>query len=204
LVAFVAGQAVLVFVRERESDASGGNSINPTLTIFSNILWAMGLCGVIIVGMNLWTYARRRGLQRRFPGATVLDGYSSPLLKRTINSFERHEPGRIDARMPGLFAILIDAEGFSFWTSARAETPMFFEPWSRVTSVSIREIVRERSRDYAIVLEVPCGAGAVEIPLVVTGTGLFATSTLKRRGLAKLAEKIESFISETGRTAEHR
>jgi hypothetical protein len=141
----------------------------------------------------LWTVLRRRALQSRFPNATIIDGYKSPLLDTAVAAFEKHEPSRIRDRMPWMFAILLDSSGFGLWSSSKAERPILFERWDRVGSVTISEIERERSRDHALILEVPCGNDKTEIPFVVMGRGIFALSAEKPGHLSEIARSIEQF-----------
>jgi hypothetical protein len=192
-LAFVVSQGVLTFMRYRDG---GDGAWAQVLTIAGWIVAGVAITAMLISGR---LEIRRRRLERRFPEAVVLDGYTAPQLKAAIIAIDKVNPELVTKYPSITYAVLFDAEGFALWEYSDDERPFYSEKWGRISAVDVRLIQRERSSSFGLVLTVPCGDSTAELPLVFPGRGIFALWAVGSNRVQKIAEMVDQFRARASR-----
>lgn len=183
------GYCLILFARAR----SLGATVTLEGVIRQNIGWAvLGLLlFAAVVAWRVGYFVRARQLARTRTSAVIFDTGRAKALGDVIPSLS---PAQLTSDPPwplGLTAVA-DESGLTLWGGWRELCEYLNLRWEDVTSIQFTEVAELGRRSRGIVVRVRSEPGEVDVPLVVTGSGLAGLFPKSRKDINSLIVRIES------------
>jgi hypothetical protein len=191
LSSFLALQIGVVLLRwwRSSDDSSNGDFFQTPLAVLSLTL-ALGF--VALLALSVPNSLRDAALKKRFPASIVLPANRVDELLKNFPAAKIFRSPGMSSEIPLAFGLAADRDFLDIYTGSSSPRLLARFPWGSVTNLSLGTGSQVGTTYPTITVTVATPEGTVQLPIVVTGSGLLGLGYRRLPVLAQILTELES------------